>query len=174
MNLAPPAGDDPRARTTAIRRVLLVILLLNWAVALAKAAAGWLGGSVAMLADAAHSGFDGSSNLVGLVAVTLAAQAPDREHPYGHARVETAATLILGASLALIGFGILWEATLRLQAVAELPPVEMIALWVAIATAASWPSSSSGSSRGRSSGCGSRPPPRSRRSSSGRSWPRWS
>ena len=61
----------------------------------------------------------------------------DREHPYGHARVETAATLILGASLAVIGFGILWEATLRLQTVTELPPVELLALWVAIFTAAS-------------------------------------
>ena len=58
----------------------------------------------------------------------------DAAHPYGHARVETAATLILGASLALIGGGILRESGMRLQHVETLAPVEMSALWVAIAT----------------------------------------
>lgn len=115
-SLTPQGADgDPRARTTAIRRVLLVILLLNWAVALAKAAAGWLGGSVAMLADAAHSGFDGSSNLVGLVAVTLAAQAPDREHPYGHARFEVLGAVAIGGFLALVVVGIVQGALERLR-----------------------------------------------------------
>jgi len=115
-SLTPPgAGDDPRARTSAIRRVLLVILVLNWAVALAKAAAGWLGGSVAMLADAAHSGFDGSSNLVGLVAVTFAAQAPDREHPYGHARFEVLGAVAIGGFLALVVVGIVQGALERLR-----------------------------------------------------------
>lgn len=125
MSLTPPAGDDPRARTTAIRRVLLVILLLNWAVAIAKAVAGWLGGSVAMLADAAHSGFDGSSNLVGLVAVTLAAQAPDREHPYGHARFEVLGAVAIGGFLALVVVGIVQGAIERLRTPA---PSEITAL----------------------------------------------
>ncbi len=95
--------------------MLLVILLLNWAVALAKAAAGWLGGSVAMLADAAHSGFDGSSNLVGLVAVTFAAQAPDREHPYGHARFEVLGAVAIGGFLAVVVVGIVQGALERLR-----------------------------------------------------------
>lgn len=126
MTLSPPrAGDDLRARATAIRRVLLVILLLNWAVALAKAVAGWLGGSVAMLADAAHSGFDGSSNLVGLVAVTFAAQAPDREHPYGHARFEVLGAVAIGGFLALVVVGIVQGALERLRAPA---PSEVTAL----------------------------------------------
>ena len=57
-----------------------------------------------------------------------------RDSSYGHARVETAATLVLGTSLALIGGGILWESGMRLQHIETLPAVEISALWVAIAT----------------------------------------
>lgn len=58
----------------------------------------------------------------------------DQAHPYGHARVETAATLALGTSLVLIGGGILWESGMRLQHIETLPTVELAAFWVAIAT----------------------------------------
>ncbi len=58
----------------------------------------------------------------------------DQAHPYGHARMETAATLVLGVSLVLIGGGILWESGLRLQHRRGLPVVELSALWIAIAT----------------------------------------
>jgi len=58
----------------------------------------------------------------------------DDAHPYGHARVETAATLVLGSSLMLIGGGILWESGMRLQHVDVLPAVAMSAFWVAVVT----------------------------------------
>lgn len=61
---------------------------------------------------------------------------PMRHRSYGHARVETAATLILGTSLTLIGGGILWESGLRLQHIEHLPAVEMSAFWVAVAVLA--------------------------------------
>jgi len=51
--------------------------------------------------------------------------------------METAATLVLGASLTLIGGGILWESGMRLQHIEALPTVELSALWVAIATVVS-------------------------------------
>jgi len=51
--------------------------------------------------------------------------------------METGATLVLGASLALIGGGILWESGMRLQHIESLPVVELSALWVAIATVVS-------------------------------------
>lgn len=108
---------------------------LNLVLTVAQLLAGWLAHSQSLIAHGLHSFSDLLSDFLVLYASRKGSDPADREHPYGHARVETAATLILGASLAAIGFGILWESTLRLQHVAELPAVELLALWVALFTA---------------------------------------
>lgn len=122
---SPFASPTPAATTDAVdlverarrvRRVLLWILVLNAVVALAKGIAGWLSGSLSMLADAAHSTFDGSSNVVGLIAVTFAAAEPDREHPYGHHRFEVLGAGAIGVFLALVVWGIVDGALERLRA----------------------------------------------------------
>ncbi|MCW8141700.1 MAG: cation transporter [Planctomycetota bacterium] len=113
--MTSPASIDAAARAARVRRVLLWILALNVGVALAKAVVGWLAGSLSMMADAAHSGFDSSSNVVGLVAVTFAAQAPDREHPYGHHRFEVLGAGAIGVFLALVVWGIVDGALERLR-----------------------------------------------------------
>lgn len=118
-------------------RATWISAALNLALTVAQLIVGWLAHSQSLIAHGLHSFSDLLSDFLVLYANRKGSHPADREHPYGHARVETAATLILGASLAAIGFGILWEATLRLQTVAELPPVELLALWVAIFTAAS-------------------------------------
>jgi cation diffusion facilitator family transporter len=127
---------DPQ-RYGEASRATWISAALNLALTVAQLVVGWAAHSQSLIAHGLHSFSDLLSDFLVLYANRKGSHPADREHPYGHARVETAATLILGASLAAIGFGILWEATLRLQAVAELPPVEMLALWVAIATAAS-------------------------------------
>ena len=131
-----PGPVDPQ-RYREANRATWISAALNLALTVAQLIAGWLAHSQSLVAHGLHSFSDLLSDFLVLYANRKGSHPADREHPYGHARVETAATLILGASLAVIGFGILWEATLRLQAVAELPTVEMLALWVAIATAAS-------------------------------------
>ena len=118
---------DPQ-RYREANRATWISAALNLALTVVQLIVGWLAHSQSLIAH-------GLDFLV-LYANRKGSDPADREHPYGHARVETAATLILGASLALIGFGILWEATLRLQQVADLPSVGVAALWVAIATAA--------------------------------------
>jgi cation diffusion facilitator family transporter len=127
---------DPQ-RYREASRATWISAALNLALTLAQLIVGWLAHSQSLIAHGLHSFSDLLSDFLVLYANRKGSHPADREHPYGHARVETAATLILGASLAVIGFGILWEATLRLQHVAELPPVELLALWVAIFTAAS-------------------------------------
>lgn len=127
---------DPQ-RYREASRATWISAALNLALTVAQLVVGWLAHSQSLVAHGLHSFSDLLSDFLVLYANRKGSHPADREHPYGHARVETAATLILGTSLAAIGFGILWEATLRLQAVAELPPVELLALWVAIATAAS-------------------------------------
>ena len=46
-----------------------------------------------MSADGLHSLFDSTSNIIGLVGISLAARPPDKEYPYGHAKFETFASL---------------------------------------------------------------------------------
>lgn len=133
---SPLRAVDPQ-RYREASRATWVSAALNLALTVAQLIVGWLAHSQSLIAHGLHSFTDLLSDFLVLYANRKGSDAADREHPYGHARVETAATLILGASLAVIGFGILWQATLRLQQVAELPSVGVSALWVAIATAAS-------------------------------------
>jgi len=76
--------------TKEVRRVLFAILVLNLSVVIGKAVAGWIANSLAVMSDALHSSVDSLNNIVGLVIVRMAAAAPDREHPYGHGKFETA------------------------------------------------------------------------------------
>jgi len=98
---APSAPDVTR---DGVRRVLWITLLLNVAVAAGKVVVGTLSGSLAMLADGYHSLVDGSNNVLGLVVATFAYAPPDRGHPYGHRKFETAATLLIAGALLLLAF----------------------------------------------------------------------
>jgi cation diffusion facilitator family transporter len=91
--------DD--ADRAAVRRVLWITLALNAAVSAGKIVVGKLSGSLSMVADGYHSLVDGSNNVIGLIVLTFAYAPPDRGHPYGHRKFETAATL--GIGLALLG-----------------------------------------------------------------------
>lgn len=104
-------GDPVRS---GVRRVLWITLALNLAVSGAKILVGKLSGSLSMVADGYHSLVDGSNNVIGLIVLAFAYAPPDRGHPYGHRKFETAATLGIGAALlglayqvvegALVGF----------------------------------------------------------------------
>ena len=91
-------------RMRSIRRVLWVILVLNLAVAAAKYVYGLMSGSASMQADGIHSVFDSAGNVVGLVGIALAARPADDSHPYGHAKFETYASLVIGVLLLLAAF----------------------------------------------------------------------
>lgn len=100
----PAAGMDRQERVRRIRRVLLWILVANWAVAAAKVIVGLIADSAAVTADGFHSFIDGSSNIIGLVAVVAAARPADEDHPYGHGKFEALASLAIGA---MVGIGML-------------------------------------------------------------------
>ncbi|RNL48177.1 cation diffusion facilitator family transporter [Paraeggerthella hongkongensis] len=91
-------------RMRSIRRVLWGILFLNLAVAAAKYLYGTYSGSASMQADGIHSVFDSAGNVVGLVGIALAARPADEGHPYGHAKFETYASLVIGVLLLLAAF----------------------------------------------------------------------
>ena len=90
-------AEDACGRET--RKILWVILALNWLVAAAKLGYGLLTGSVSMQADGIHSSFDGMSNVIGLMGLWLAAHPPDARYPYGHKKYETFAAAGIGVLL---------------------------------------------------------------------------
>ncbi|MCK9278567.1 MAG: cation diffusion facilitator family transporter [Methanoculleus sp.] len=116
-----------------VQRIFLLVLALNLAVAVAKAAFGLLAGSVSMVADAIHSGFDSFSNVVGIVALYFAGRPPDPEHPYGHGKIETLGTLVIGAMLLLTAAGIFYEGYQRLVTLV-VPEITAVTVAVMLAT----------------------------------------
>jgi cation diffusion facilitator family transporter len=91
----------------SVRRVLIVTLILNSAVALAKITYGYVTNSVAMTSDGFHSFFDGVSNIVGLIGIWIASHPPDAEHPYGHKKYETLFTVLIAVMIFATCFQIL-------------------------------------------------------------------
>jgi cation diffusion facilitator family transporter len=82
-----------RARQTAIQGVLAVALAVNLAIAAAKLLFGHRSGSLAMTADGVNTLLDAGGILLALIALHLARRPPDVNHPYGHRKYETFATL---------------------------------------------------------------------------------
>ena len=80
-------------RYTRVVRVLYQVLVLNLAVAIVKIALGYSTGAVSILSEGFHSLTDSASNVVGLVGVSIARRPPDENHPYGHRKYETMASL---------------------------------------------------------------------------------
>jgi len=97
-------------RSQDIRKVLIITLAANLAVALGKLAIGASTGVLAMVADGVHSMLDGVSNIIGLVGNTLAARPADADHPYGHRRFETLASLIVGGMLLVTAWELVKDA----------------------------------------------------------------
>jgi cation diffusion facilitator family transporter len=82
-----------RDRYSEVTRVLNRVLLLNLLVAISKIALGYYTGAVSILSDGFHSLTDSASNVVALVGVSVARRPPDANHPYGHRKYETMASL---------------------------------------------------------------------------------
>lgn len=100
-------GNGLTTRDRRVLRVLWIVLLLNWAVALVKITVGFLTGRLTVIGDGFHSLLDGANNIVGIVAITLSARPPDEDHPYGHRKFENIAAMMIGGMIVLMA----WELT---------------------------------------------------------------
>ncbi len=113
-----------------LRRVTAWGMAANLALAAVKLAAGVLGGSQALVADAVHSVSDSATDVAVLVGERFWSQPADADHPYGHGRIETVVTVIIGAALAAVGLGLAWNALSGLGGAQRGGP-GMIAFWAA-------------------------------------------
>ena len=87
-------------------KVSFLTILANTGLSLLKLLAGILAHSSAMISDAIHSASDVFSTVVVIIGIRLAAKEPDKEHPYGHERLECVAAIVLAIVLLITGLGI--------------------------------------------------------------------
>ena len=106
--------DATPERYAIIRRVTLVGAGVDLVLALGKVGGGLAAQSQSLVADGVHSLSDLVTDMLVLLAAKLARAKPDADHPYGHERIETAATVALGVVLVVIGAGIAFDALWRL------------------------------------------------------------
>lgn len=92
------------------RRAAAVALTVTLGLGIAKLIGGWLGHSLALLSDSMHSLGDALSSASILAALWWAQQPADREHPYGHTRIETVAASNVALLLVISGLWVVWEA----------------------------------------------------------------
>ena len=109
----PDNPQDPHTRAAYGNLASIVGMVCNVLLCLGKLAVGTLFGSIAIMADALNNLSDASSNIVSLVGFKLASRAPDAEHPFGHARYEYLAGLVVSVTVLGIGFSLLKESVVK-------------------------------------------------------------
>ncbi len=136
MSNHPPSGIDPvnYERYLAAQRVTWVSVVVNVILTVLQIVVGYFGRSQALMADGIHSLSDLLSDFLVLFANRHGSRSADADHPYGHARIETAATLILGVLLIATGVLLLWGAGMRLQDASAIQKVHPATLWIGLLT----------------------------------------
>ena len=121
-------------RSSAGLRSTWVSVVVNVVLSMSQIVVGVLSKSQGLIADVKHC----MSDLVADFAVLLVNRASqkdaDEDHPYGHQRFETAASLTLGAILLAVGAGMLWSAAVKLKHPSAIAQVHVVALYVALGT----------------------------------------
>lgn len=97
-------------RYRATFRLTVASAILNIGLALIKLIVGFIGHSQALIADGIHSFSDLLTDGIVLLAAKAASKGPDTEHPYGHGRIETAATIVVAMVLLAVGFAVFYDA----------------------------------------------------------------
>lgn len=132
--LAQDDGTDdftPQERTRAATRSTWVSVVVNVVLTTLQITMGIFTKSQGLIADGIHSLSDLISDAVVLVAGHHSRKDADVNHPYGHQRFETAASLVLGLILLAVGLGMGYAAVQKVQNHESIPAVHAAALWVA-------------------------------------------
>lgn len=111
LRLFVPKGssDDPAVRTRCGLLSGITGIILNVILVAGKLTVGIIAGSVAIIADAINNFSDAASSVITLAGFKLAGQKPDKEHPFGHGRIEYVAGLIVSVLIIFMGFELAWS-----------------------------------------------------------------
>lgn len=106
--------DSAASRAARVRRALFIVLCLNAITVVLKIAVGARTGAVTVLGAALESTLDLLSNAVSIFTVSIAARAPDEDHPYGHEKFETLGTIAIVGFLSITCFELLRQSISQL------------------------------------------------------------
>ena len=120
------------AMAAAATRSTWMSVAVNLALSIGQVAIGILSRSQGLVADGIHSLSDLIADIIVLMAGRHSKKPVDENHPYGHQRFETGASLALAAILLLVGSGMLWSAIQKLEHPEAIARVHVTALWVAL------------------------------------------
>ena len=98
-----------------IKKVTIVGMIVNVALSIMKLIIGFIGNSQALIADGIHSFSDLTTDFSIIFGVKFWLQPADREHPYGHHKIELLVTMVIALVLMIIGFSILFKAIFSLN-----------------------------------------------------------
>ena len=129
---SPEPANEQRYREG--QKVTWASVAVNIGLTILQIGIGTLAHAQSLVADGFHSLSDLVADFLVLVANFHSRHPADESHPYGHQRIETAASLALGLILFGTGGAILWYAAGRLQHLEMLPAVAPVAFWTALAT----------------------------------------
>lgn len=104
--LVPGLSDSPREPQVRSRAGVIgsaIGIAVNLLLAGSKAAVGLLTGSLAVTADAANNLSDAAGSIMALISIRLAQKPMDREHPFGHGRIEYIGAMGVGLLILLMG-----------------------------------------------------------------------
>ena len=133
MTETGPEGQSTSSnhRYQTIRRVTLVGAVVDLFLGVVKICVGWIAHSQALIVDGVHSLSDLSTDVLIIYAAKHSHRKADQQHPYGHARIETVATVVLALALIVVGMGIAYDSVHRLFHPERLLRPELWALVVA-------------------------------------------
>ncbi|MDR0247829.1 MAG: cation diffusion facilitator family transporter [Burkholderiales bacterium] len=139
--LSDPRSTNPTTshvtlmdRHKAATRSVWVSVVVNFFLSTAQIIVGFFAHSQALIADGLHTLSDLFADFIVLGANKISRSGADENHPYGHARFETAASLALGLLLLIVGIGMLWAASRKFVDPSSIPQVHHLALWAALIT----------------------------------------
>lgn len=138
MNFSDLDDDSEHAahtvaeRSAAATRSTWVSVAVNVVLSATQIVVGVFAKSQGLIADGIHSLSDLVADFVVLFASHHSRKDADEDHPYGHQRFETAASLALGVLLLAVGVGMVWSALQKLEAPETIATVHASALWVAL------------------------------------------
>nr|WP_315240535.1 cation diffusion facilitator family transporter [uncultured Albidiferax sp.] len=138
LNPFSPEDEHDSAQQMALKaaaasRSTWVSVVVNIALSTVQIVVGIFAKSQGLIADGVHSLSDLVADFAVLLANHHSRKDADTEHPYGHQRFETGASLVLGLLLLAVGLGMVWSAVGKLEQPDSIPSVHLSALWVALA-----------------------------------------
>lgn len=123
---------ESRLRLRKVKQATYIGALVNAFLGVIKVIVGWFGHSHALIADGIHSFSDLITDFMVVIASHYGAYDADSNHPYGHQRIETIATLFLSLLLIMVGLGLAWDAINHWLGGASVTPPIKLALVVAL------------------------------------------